>query len=138
MPTNAAFLTAVQALEVTGVRLILNEPPEALNSADLPASFPLMPQGGLGEKVVSCFAKNKARAIRFVIAMEAVGEGTVAQNYATLAAQMDYLETALDGLEISQSGTLAPFIEYDIEAAIINVGGNDFWGVVADLRVRDI
>jgi len=136
--TNAAFLAAIQALIVSGVTTHFDEPPRALSTAQLPAAFPLMPSGAMGEKVLSCWSQNKTRSIGFVIAIEAVGQGTQPQNYARLAALMDNLETALDGLEKSQGGTLANFIEYDIAAEIFEVAGNDYWSVVATVSARDV
>jgi hypothetical protein len=138
MATNAAFLTAVQGLTVTGVTRHYDEPPRQIHTAELPVAFPMMPAGGLGEKLLSCFDTNKTRRIQFVVCLEAVGQGTQPQNYGLLAAAMDNLETALDGLEKSQGGTLANFIEYEISAEIFEVAGNTYWAIVADLSARDV
>jgi hypothetical protein len=51
---------------------------------------------------------------------------------------MDNLETALDGLEKSQGGSLANFIEYDIAAGELEVAGSTYWGLLADVRARDV
>ncbi len=138
MATNAAFLAAIQALTVTGVTRHYDEPPRRLATADLPAAFPLMPSGAIGEKSLSCYDTNKTRSIGYVVCLEAVGQGTQAQNYGLLAAAMDNMETAFDGLEKSQGGTLANFIEYDMAAEIFPVAGNDYWAIVATVSARDV
>lgn len=137
MATNAAFVAALQGITVTGVTRHFDQPPASIGKADLPAAFPYMPNGGIGERSVSCRALDKVRAMRFVICLAPVGTGTQSQNYGALAAAMDNLETALDALEVAGGGTLANFIEYDIAAEIVEVGGNDYWGVVAEVRARD-
>jgi len=136
--TNATFLAAVQALTVTGAKRHYDEPPLKLQTAELPAVFPLMPGGGLGEKTVSCWNTNKTRRISLVLAFEPKGQGTQAQNYGKIAGHMDNLEAAIDGLERSQNGSLANFIEYDIEAGFIEVGGIEYWCIVAEIQARDI
>lgn len=138
MATNAAFLSAIQALTVTGVTTHFDQPPLSLSTAQLPAAFPLMPGGALGDKSVSCWAQNKTRNIGFVVCIEAVGQGTQVQNYARLAGVMDNVESALDGLEKSQGGSLANFIEYSIDADIFEVAGNAFWAIVAQVTARDV
>lgn len=138
MATNAAFLSAIQGLSISGVTRHYDEPPASIHTADLPAAFPLLPGGGLGEKQVTCFNQNKTRSIDFIIAIEPVGQGTQAANYARLAALMDALESVVDDLEKSQGGSLATFIEYTIESAIVTIGGTDFWAIRAAITARDI
>lgn len=138
MPTNAAFLTAVQGINVTGVMQHFDEPPRQLLTAQLPAAFPLMPSGALGEKSLSCYDTNKTRSIGYVVCIEAVGQGTQPQNYGQLAAMMDNVETAFDGLEKSQGGTLANFIEYEVGAEIFEVAGGTFWAIVSTINARDV
>ena len=138
MATNAAFLAAIQAMTVTGVTRHYDQPPLSLNTADLPAAFPLMPGGALGGRTVTCIAKDKARSIDFVVCLEAVGQGTQTQNYGLLAAAMDNLETALDALGVPGGGSVANFIEYDIEAQIFAVAEQAYWAIVAQVTARDV
>lgn len=138
MATNAAFLAAIQALSVTGVTRHYDEPPANIHTADLPAFFPLMPGGALGERIVSCYASNKQRTIQAAIVIEPAGQGTQAQNYGRLAALMDNLETALAGMEKSQGGSLANFVDYDISAEILPVAGVEHWAIVATVTAYDV
>lgn len=138
MATNAVFIAAIQALTVTGVTRHYDEPPTSLNTADLPAAFPLMPSGALGEKSLSCWASNKTRSMGYVVAIEPVGQDTQASNYGKLAAVMDNMEAAFDGLEKSQGGSLANFIEYEMAAEIFEVSGKAYWAIVATVNARDV
>ena len=140
MATNAAFLTAIRAMFVQGVTQHFREPPRQVTTAQLPAAFPLMPSGALGEKVLSCWNTNKTRSIQYIAVIEPVGQGTQSQNYDRLADMMDKLEVALDNLEKSQDPTdgIANFIEYDIGAEIFPIGDNDYWAIVATVNARDV
>lgn len=130
-PNNAAFVSAMQGLSITGVTRHYDEPPASVNTADLPAAFPMLPSGTLGERLTTCINDSKTRSMQFVIIIEAVGQGTQAQNYARIAALMDNLETALDAL------TTANFTDYEITAnTTVAVAGNEFWSIVADVTMR--
>lgn len=132
MATNAAFLAAIQAISVTGVAHHYDYPPLSLNTGDLPAAFPLMPSGAMGEWITSCIATNKTRAIAFVVCVEPVGQDLQPMNYAKLAALMDNLETALDALTVSN------FIEYEISTtAEFDVAGINYWAIVANISSRE-
>jgi len=137
--TNAAFVAALQAMTVTGVTRHYDEPPGALSTADLPAAFPMMPQAQLGQTVLSCLANNKTRGMQYAIALEAAGQGTISQNYALIAAMMDNLETALDGLATHSGGTLALWIDYNIATGtVVDIAGTEYWGVVAEIVARNV
>ena len=131
-PTNAAFLAAVQAMTVTGVNRHYDEPPASVDISDGYAAFPLMPSAGLGEFALSCTDSNKTRTVGYVVIIEAAGQGTQAQNYGKLAAAMDNLEAALDGL------TVANFIEYDITTGSYLVGESAYWSLIAEIRARSV
>ena len=45
MASYVTFLAAIQAMHVTGLTRHYEEPPGSLSTADLPAGFPLMPNG---------------------------------------------------------------------------------------------
>ena len=133
MATNAAWVSAFQALTVTGVTRHYDEPPAAVSTADLPAAYLRQPGGDLPGLTISCKSSNKTRSIEYVLLVEPVGQGTQSQNFGALAALMDALETALDALTVSN------FIEYDIEAgALVDVAGIQYWSIVANVRGRDV
>jgi hypothetical protein len=131
-PSFASFVSAMQGISgITGVTRFYDEPPASLSTADLPAAFPLMPSGVLGERVTSCVDDSKTRLMDYVICVEAAGQGTQAQNYAALAAIMDSLEDKLDAL------TTANFTDYEIAAnTTFAVADIPYWSIVASVSMR--
>ena len=138
MATNAAFVTALQGMTVTGVTRHYDEPPASVTTADLPAAFPAMPTGEKGEYLTSCVALTKVRTMQYIILMEATGQSTQAVKYGALAAQMDNLETALEALE-KPTGTLSNFVEYTITTTgDFLLGEHAYWAIVADVTSREM
>lgn len=134
LTNNASFLSAIQAMNVTGVTRHYDEPPASVDIATGAAAFPTMPSGDRGEMITSCVAMSKSRNIGYVIIVEASGQGTQAQNYAKLAALMDALETSLDALT---PGTFN-FLEYTIGTnGNYLIGDSAYWAIVADITVRE-
>ena len=132
-PTNAAFLTAIQGITVTGVVKHFDYPPLSLNTGDLPAAFPLLPNAGQGEPLATCISLSKTRNIQFVICIEPVGQSVQVLNYGKLTGLMDNLETKLDALK----DVIANFIEYDINTTTeFAVADINYWTIVADVRAR--
>ena len=135
LPSNATFLTAIQARTVTGVERHYDEPPASVDISAGECAFPTMPDAGRGEQVSTCIEQSKVRNIGYVIIVEAGGQGTQAQNYAKLAALMDNLETALDALA---PGTVN-FIEYEISTTgNYPVGKSDYWAIVATITTSSL
>jgi len=140
MVTNAQFVAALQAMSVTGIAAgsHYDQPPAALNTADLPCAFPLLPSSELGDTLLSCVARNKRRSMQFAVVFEAAGQGTIAQNYALIAGHMDNLEAALDGLAVHGGGTTANWVDYTLTTGtVMDVAGTEYWAVVADITARD-
>ena len=132
MLSNAAFLTAVQAMTVTGVTKHFDNPPASLNTADLPAAFPLWPGANFLDMPTSCKNTGKTRTIGFVIAVEASGQGTYALNYGKFASLMDNLESSIDTAFTSA----ANFYTYEM-STIPNypVGDNTYWSIVVTITI---
>ena len=131
--TNAAFLTAVQGWTVSGVTRHYDEPPQSLQTADLPAAWPMLPSGEMLGDVSTCAdGKNKTRSIELVIAIEPVGQGTNPTNYGQIAALADAIETTLD----ADSTFIFP-LEYSIASGIRPVAGNNYWTISAQITGRD-
>ena len=130
-PNNAAFLSAIQGMTVSGVDRHYDAPPESVDISAGECAFPLMPESNQGELLSSCVNMSKTRSIGYVIIIEAVGQGTNAQNYAKIAALMDNLETALDALTVSN------FVDYGIgSTADYLIGGSAYWALVAQITMR--
>jgi len=132
MPTNAQWIAAFQPLTVSGVARYYDYPPESVDLADGPVAFPVLPGAERGTPVSTCIDQSKARHTTYVIIVDAVSHGDNAQNYAKLAALMDALETALDGM------TIANYIDYRITTrGDYMLGGAAHWAVIADVTARD-
>jgi len=130
--TNAAFLAAIQAMSVTGVTKHFDEPPPSLNTADLPAAFPLWPSATFPDMITSVISDGKTRSIGFAICVEASGQGTNAQNYTQYAALMDNLETALN----TALYTAANYYTFEMSTRPdFAVGDNIYWTIVAIVRI---
>lgn len=133
-PSNATLLAAVQALSVTGVVRKYNFPPPSVDITNGYAAFPTMPDSSRGEQVSTCINNSKIRNIGYVVIIEAVGQSIQADNYGKLAAALDNLETALDGLTAT-----ANFVEYDLTTTgNYLIGDSAYWAVIANITARDI
>ena len=137
MTTVATFITAMQGMTITGVKVHKDEPPSSVNKADMPMAFPLLPNGERGEAITSCTSDAKVRRMEYAILIGPVAQGTNATNYAQIATLADNLETKLDGLEKAAGGSLANFIEYTWGVQMLEVGENSWWAIVADVRIMD-
>lgn len=134
LPNNAAFLAAIRAMTVSEVNKYYDQPPASLDLTNGYAAFPTMAEAARGEQISTCINQSKSRAIGYVIIVEAAGQDTLPNNYGKLAAVMDDLETALDGLA---PGTIN-FITYDISTTgNYPIGGSEYWAVVATITARD-
>jgi hypothetical protein len=130
--SNVTFIAAAQGLTISGVKRHYNEPPQSVNTSDLPAAFVTLPSGGRGEPTSVCYDSSKTRSIGIVVLVEAVGQGTNPQNYGKLAALMDAMETAFDTADF---GTV--FLEYELSVGQQLVGENAYWAITADINGRN-
>jgi hypothetical protein len=132
MPTNAAWVDAWQALSISGVN-VLATPPLSLNTADLPAAWPELPEMLLGDLLVSCVNENKLRIIDFQVAIEPIGQNTQKGNYEAVIPILDEIETAIDAL------TIMNFIDYEMRGtADIRIADVPYWGIRVRATGRNI
>jgi len=134
LPSNVTFLAAVQGLSVSGVDRAYKFPPASVDISNGYASFPTMPDSSRGEQVSTCIDNSKIRNIGYVVIIEATGQDIQEDNYLKLAAVMDNIETALDGLT-----TTANIIEYELTTSgNYLIGDSAYWAVIANITARDI
>lgn len=129
--TFVEFVQAIQSLTVAGVARHYEEPPESLSTADLPASFPMMPRGGRERAVTTCTANDKTRSIDFIVVIEAIGQGTQASRYDQIAALADATEAAIDAAD------LGIFPTYTINTGIVDVAGGSYLAITAAIETAD-
>ena len=134
LPSNVTFLAAIQGLSVSGVDRAYKFPPASVDISNGYASFPTMPDSSRGEQVSTCIDNSKIRNIGYVVIIEATGQDIQEDNYLKLAAVMDNIETALDGLT-----TTANIIEYELTTSgNYLIGDSAYWAVIANITARDI
>jgi hypothetical protein len=129
--THAEFITSVvTTLSVTGVNRQYAHPPESLNNADLPASYPESVQITQGPLTVQAHGGSTDFFCTFVIACEPAGLSTAPTNFTEIITLSDALDTALRAAvgTIGQ-GTLKWTISGGVGAGVIAVAGNEYWGI---------
>jgi len=129
---NAAFLAAIQGATVTGVTRHYDYPPESLDTADLPAAFPIWPSANFLDMPTSCVDTGKTRSIGFIVCTEASGQATSKLKYAQFAALMDNIEAAL----ATALSTIEYFYTYDM-TTLPNypVGDNTYWAIATTVTI---
>lgn len=133
LPSNESFRDTMQAMTVDGVERHYDYPPPSINPGDLPAAFCLPPGANLGERVVSCINENITRSMGYVICLEAVALDNAEQNYDLIAPAMDNLE---DALVTAFPSTVVNYYDYDMDTGTYNVGGHDYWSIIATVTIR--
>jgi hypothetical protein len=133
LTTIATFISGVAGCSPTGVKRAYTYPPTSLNTADLPASFVMPPDSGKSAQVSTCGAGEKTRMCQFVVAVEAVAQDTQTANYAALVAMADYVETAIEALDLT---TYKLTYEINTTSEIV-VAGVQYWGVSATVSGVD-
>ena len=133
MTTYAAFTTAVSGVSISGVTRQYTYAPDALNTADLPASFIRLPSGGtnLGTLASACSATGNVRNVDLVVCIEPTNQEQTSQNMSDTITMMDSVETALDTLYDNL------IMEYTITGQGVIVAGVSYWAVVASVRMSE-
>lgn len=118
------------SLTITGVTRHYDEPPNALNTADLPAAWPSVFSVGYGGRDWSCDVLNEVASMSFLIACEAVGQSRMPENYELLVDMATNARTALNGL----NDDLMIFVQPSIQVATITVAGNSYFGLACTIE----
>ena len=133
--TVAAFLAALGTITISGVATEYDKPPLSLDTAHLPAQWVQYPS--VTDETPRTMAKHGqlwgTQTAQLVVAYEAVGQGNQDANWDGTVAMMDSVWTALAGATTTLGrGRMT----YNIRQAIVNVAGNDYWGVIAEVTIR--
>jgi hypothetical protein len=124
--TYAQFVTAVQALTVSGVNRKYTEPPQKFNSADLPCSFVWFPSGDNKPLTFGGGGEFKGRSLDFIV-IYAETAVTADMPFAATVAMMDAVETALNGLSVGFSEPV-----WNINSRLFNeTAERRYWAVIA-------
>lgn len=127
MTTYTSYVTALSGLTVVGVTRKYTSPPQSINTADLPAQWPLLPSGDVAPLVFGGYgAPSGTYRCDLVIATEAVGQNVNSVNFVGVLTLMDALTTALK----SMTRPVAGVFTWSIRQAIVTVAGNDYWSLI--------
>jgi len=124
--TYAAFVNALEALSLTGVRRsYTNGPPASVNV--LPASWVQFPSGE--EPLMAKGINWPLMRAELVVAYEAVAQGRQPDNFDGTVAMMDVVVAAIRAMTL---GRRQP--TYDIRVGIVSMGDVDYWAVIATVE----
>jgi len=91
----ALFASNLAGMTVTGVVRKYNAPPEQINHADLPCSYPRLPEAERETVTFTALTGLRGMAIELVVVVEAVSQNLSDVNFVAAVALLDALETAL-------------------------------------------
>lgn len=127
--TYTAFVTALEALTVTGVtRKFSQGQPNTLNTADLPAQWVDLPRG---ESVPATCAGDMTRTLTadLIVALEPVAQNQRPTNFDATVTMLDSLHTALDAADLGTDSTPG----WISRLAIVTVNTVDYWAVITEV-----
>ena len=128
--TCVQFCDSLAGLSVSGVERQYDHPPERVNSADLPASFPRLvsaSEGGAGGTITVQASSGWATyTVELVVLVEALELNTNSGNWDSALTMVDSVATALRSADISKSSLAWT-------STLVNelVGETSYWAVVA-------
>lgn len=131
--TYTAFSNGLADLVVTGVTRRYRHIPGQLNSADLPAQFPRLPEGEEGGLTAEGEGFWPVKTIQLVIAADYVGQSRQPTNHALILTLIDNLNTALRALD-ENNGISQDKLRWAIRGQIDFIGADEFWCIVCTVR----
>jgi hypothetical protein len=126
--TYTAYVAALATATVTGVTRQFTAPPAKLDTADLPASWPMLPSGTEGKMTFCSQGGWPQMTVDMIYALEPVGQSTGAANFTGTLALLDNLDTALRALRVGKSA-----LTWNTSLQIVQIGNTAFWAVVANI-----
>lgn len=91
----ATFVNNLAGMSVSGVTRAYTEPPRTLNTVDLPAMWPRLPEAENSVVTLTQVAGLRSATVELVIALEPYQQSTQSANFAATIAMLDAIETAL-------------------------------------------
>lgn len=127
MTTYAAFVAALAGLTITGIKRKFPAPPTQLNTADLPAMYPRIPQaqeGGLTAEGQGGWPRIQGE---LVVILEPIGQSLQRSNFAATVAMIDAINATLRAAQLTKSKH-----SWTVRREGVNLGGDtDYWALVA-------
>jgi len=127
MTTYAAFVSALVGLTVTGVKRKFAAPPTQLNTADLPAMYPRIPQAAEGGLTAEGQGGWPRLTGELVFVIEPIGQSRQPSNFAATVTMIDAINTTLRAATLTKSKH-----SWTVRREGVNLGGDtDYWALVA-------
>lgn len=134
MTTYASFCSNLETLSVTGVTRAFAAPVAKLDTAELPALFPILVSGDSAVAIQGGSAYTRTRRMNLCLAIMAVGDSNVAQDYATAKTLMDNLDAALKTLD----ATLNYRLSWTLRVGVQTVGGVDYRAILVEVTGQEV
>ena len=133
MRTFAEFAADLCGMTVTGVQKVYSAPPESLNSANLPALFPMLPEGNQAALTFGAALYSGTQTLELWVPVKAAAQGTIPETYTALTTLMDNLGTALRALNDA-----VPYrLTWSMRASLLTVAGTDYRGVLVTATAEE-
>ena len=129
--TYVNFLTNLGNLTVTSVKRAFDEPPQSLNTADLPALWVELPTGEEGPHTMQAHGGYPTYRANLVVAVEAAGQSRQPERWSDCATMMDNVATALRG---AVKTVVRGQLNWSIALETIPVAETDYWSIVATVE----
>lgn len=132
--TFAAFVTALGDLAITGVSSgsRLDQPPLALQTANLPAQWVQLPESSEEPLTYQTNGGWPEMRAELIVAYEAKLQNMHAANWAATLAQLDNVLAALRATRAIGQGILT----WTIRPGIVTVAEVDYWAVIAEVTAH--
>ena len=132
MTTYAQFVSALAAMNVTGVKRRYDAPPRQISTADLPASYPRLPSGQEGPLTAQGQGGWPHFSAEYVILVEPVGQGQQAVNFASAVALIDNLSAAFRTAALAKGKNTWTIRQ----AAVAFSETTAFWAIIATVSAN--
>jgi len=125
----ATFVQSVADLSITGVTRIYDEPPSTISTADLPASYPRLPE--MTREVISLgyTAGLPEHVVELVILVEPVGTDTNAANFAEMVSLIDNANTS-----VGNAASSIGIDRWSVRQETAVIGESPYWALVVNVE----
>jgi hypothetical protein len=134
MTTYASLVEDLAGMSVTGLVRAYTAPPGNVNSADLPALWPMLPEGDNEAPAFGGTADRRTMTVELWCAVKPSAHASSAERYAALTPIMEALHDALCDL----NGAAAYALEWRLRGGVLGWGGMDYVGVIASVTATVI
>jgi hypothetical protein len=129
--TYTNFVTNLGNLSITSVKRAFDEPPQSLNTADLPALWVELPTGEEDPFTMQAHGGYPTFRGNLVVAVEAAGQSRQPERWSDCLTMMDNVATAL---RAAVKTVVRGQLSWSIALETITVAENDYWSIVATVE----